>query len=256
MNQNKVVGILEQALSAGYFKPQCEDFLALLSQQGDSAAEVEKYEREQHLRLLAGSVEPIVAALLAVAKAEQDSQGSCLHLVEGEKARSVPLGRRLEGDSPLLVFLNSGPSKSDPEDLTCRIWAPFGQLRLQAIVVQIGKEPVKFDLEKAKGQVLQPTAQVTLYLGMHDVPDDFVEGFSYFCLNTIGRTSSHARFARKPRVGRRILEQLGVLSLEDVVPSMDGDGGTAEQMLGFPGAFQYLAQVMPALPGYLRSLTN
>lgn len=254
MNQNKVVGILEQALSAGYFKPQCEDFLSLLSQDGLTAVEVEEFERQKQLRLFAGSVEPIVVALLAVAKAEQDSQSSCLHLVEGEKARSVPVGTRIQGENPLVVFLNSGPSKSDPDDLTRRIWAPFGQLRLQAIVVQIGKEPVEFDLEKSKGQVLKPTGQVTLYLGMHDVPDDFVEGFSYFSLDTIGRTSSHARFARKPRVGRRILEQLGVLSLEDVVPTMDSDGGTAEQMLGFPGAFQYLAQTMPALPGYLRSI--
>ena len=248
MNQNNVVGILEQAQSAGLFKSQCEDLLAEIAKQGRSPQEVADFEREVQLRLFADSVQSVVSAFLAVAKldATRDPRDAYLHLVDGRAADDAPIGGYIKRTQPLIILLNSGQGKADGRgDIVQRIWAPFGSLQMQAVALQIGEAQVAGSREA--------TASVTVYMGLRDVPDDFVEGFSYMTFNTIGRCGFHAMISRKPRTCRRLLSELGLRSLKEAVPAMHGDSGSADMMLGFPGAFQYIVQAMPHLPGYLQN---
>jgi len=261
------VATLESLIESGTFASQAkadidrtfrhgdkETFYAkTLATEGRAAAErqLTEWDERQHRTLYASCVEPIARGIVALAKAKDDS------LVD-ITACTTHVYTRINGEngprSKFIVFNTQAPGCGCMQPTGSYTFGPYGELGLRAVILETGYGYSGLKTELSLVLPAWGTGRRA------PKPGDFVIAK----LDTTGRSSGDqyspyvytdegaTDFTDADAFLRHLL---GMKSIEGQVDAMQ-IGSSIGQVIGFPGAEDYLAAKLPELGDYFTALAE
>lgn len=225
-----------------------------LASEGRTAAErqLTEWDERQHYTLYASCVEPIARGIVALAKAKDDSlidiTACTTHAYTRINSKNGPR-------SKFIAFNTQAPGCGCMQPTGSYTFGPYGELGLQAVILETGYgyDGLKTELSLAlpawgRGQRVPK-------------PGDFVIAK----LDTTGYSGGD-KYSPYVYTDEGIAEHfadanaflrhmLGMESIEGQVSAMQTSSGI-DQVIGFPGAEDYLAAKLPGLGDYFVALAE
>lgn len=209
-------------------------YTKLLKDKGEAAAEeaLRKWDAQCRRSDFAAGIEPVAKGMLALARI--DTNGKNTKAIDVTEHMLFPHCYDIDGPSKMVVVFCSGA------------FDPYERLGLKAVTLQVG-DSLSGNTVAQLGlvlpqRVLDPKdANKDAYTVVTIRPDGFTN--SYKCAPALHR-DSHLRYA------------LGLIELEQVISCWYSSGRHLDDAVGFPGATDYLANVLPKLGEHFTTLAE
>jgi hypothetical protein len=203
-----------------------------------------KWNIDGRRRDIAEGIKPVAQGLLALARV--DVQEDYITVTDTSEHAPYPRNHYATTVARKVTFLNRqapGCGCSQPRDAA--IFAPYGQLGLRAVTLEVGMSSLDEHWYGRLGLVL-PVRSI-------EIPTTREFGFTVATMDLTGFTNGHMFSPNLDQDGY-LRYALGLIDLDEAIGSIRSSGGHFDNAIGFPGATNFLADALPKLGQYLTDL--
>lgn len=192
----------------------------------------------------ASAVPTIAAALHKLAIT--DKHGKVCHVVDPGTIGLLPGFAFSSADEYAVAFFNHGLPNRLSDQSVGKIWGQTGSLGLKAITLQAGRNLAG-----------TPCAKLGLILPLSSedkVKKEFEGGFKVMVIDVIGTTSIYKYGVGKISDHAYLDYKLGLAEPDSLIRGMSSIEEASDKTIGFPNAFNLVADSLPSLTDYLDQL--
>lgn len=264
---NHVVHLLETAFRMGVFRSLREGHLRNMLDYGDNtfarmvressrgAAEAAMSIEEMFNRKkdYANAIANVASGLLSLART--DRQGSKVRTLSGKEKQDCQLNSFKSGTVPVVSFINDSEILARGrvgvgEARDVRVWGPKGVLGLQAVLLRVGQNTIAEDYSKPHG------TKLGLVFRLPESKLANQNGFAVLEVNCVGDLQGELRRPRPILAQSFFNAQLGLEGAESLNQCSNQLVDSVEEVLGFPGCNNFLADNLPGLERYLTAIAH